>query len=72
MNWRSIFRKTAGRAGRPGGSRGPALPASPLHAQVVLTAVRTGHSMIVWDGRAPNGDTTTPFTDGAIYTPRTP
>ena len=49
-----------------------ALPASPLHGRVVAAAAWTGHSMIIWGGWAPNGSTSTPYLDGAIYTPTSP
>jgi len=61
-----------GEAYNPAANRWTALPASPLHGRVAATAVWTGRSMIVWGGWAPNGQTTTRFTDGASYTPRTP
>ena len=61
-----------GEAYDPATNQWTALPASPLHGRVVGTAVWTGHSMIVWGGWAPNGDTSTPYLDGAIYTPTNP
>jgi N-acetylneuraminic acid mutarotase len=61
-----------GEAYTPASNQWTALPKAPLHGRVVATAVWTGRSMIVWGGWAPNGNTTTPYTDGAIYTPRTP
>jgi hypothetical protein len=61
-----------GEAYNPATNQWTALPQAPLHGRSVATAVWTGHSMIVWGGWAPNGQTGTPFTDGAIYTPRNP
>jgi Kelch motif protein len=61
-----------GEAYNPAGNRWTALPKAPLHGRAMATAVWTGRSMIVWGGSAPNGQATTPFTDGAIYLPGTP
>jgi hypothetical protein len=57
---------------KPATNRWAALPKAPLHGRVVGTAVWTGRSMIVWGGWAPNGDRSTQFSDGAMYTPRWP
>ena len=61
-----------GEAYNPATNQWTALPASPLHGRAVGTAVWTGHSMIIWGGWAPNGTTSTPYLDGATYTPTNP
>ncbi len=58
-----------GEAYNPAASQWTALPASPLHGRAFLTAVWTGHQMIVWGGHIPQATTDTFFTDGAAYTP---
>jgi len=58
-----------GEAYNPATNQWTALPASPLHGRGFLSAVWTGHQMIVWGGNIPQATTDIFFTDGAAYTP---
>ena len=57
-----------GEAYNPATNTWTALPMAPLHGRAGPIAVWTGRQMIIWGGEFGN----TAYTDGAVFTPRTP